>query len=290
MMNDITERVTLPTGLWVDGICHKTAEVRALTGSDEVFLLEAGQSLLPAQRTTALLARCLIELGPARDKTAAVRGLTVGDRDSLMLHVRLLTIGKTIQATVRCPNPDCSERMDLELKVNDLLVPPYSNCQEWYQQTINVDEKTWDVCFRLPTGADQEAVANIAHTDPQAAAEALLRRCTKSDGNGNGSFPKQVPMSVFTELSARMAKLDPQAELILQATCPICAHAFSTELDISTYFFHELKERIKRVYMEVHTLAFRYHWSEHEIMAMTPTRRRLYLDLLANEFSERARR
>lgn len=291
MMSDPTERVTLPTGLWVDGVCHKTAEVRALTGSDEVFLLETGRSLLPAERSTALLARCLKELGSvSNDKTKAVRALTVGDRDALLLHVRLMTIGNRIQATVTCPNPHCQERMDLGLNVSDLLLPPYANCREWYQETINADENKYEVCFRLPTGGDQEAVAKAARTHPQAAAEALLRRCLKSEGNGNGSTTKQMPPEVFATLSARMAELDPQAELILQATCPACAHEFSTALDVSTFFFQELRGRIKHVYTEVHKLAFHYHWSENEIMTMTPTRRRVYLELLANEFAEKARR
>lgn len=291
MMSDLTETVTLPTGVWIDGICHKTAAVRALTGSDEVFLLEVGRSLLPAARSTALLARCLTELGPvSNDKTEAIRALTVGDRYALLLHVRLLTIGNRIQGTVTCPNPDCLERMDLELKVKDLLLPPYSDSREWYEETINADQKTYEVCFRLPTGGDQEAVAKAARIDPQAAAEALLDRCLKSASNGNGPVTKQVPAKLFAELSARMAELDPQAELILQATCPLCAYEFSTELDVSTYFFQELTDRIKHVYTEVHKLAFYYHWSENEIMNMTPTRRRVYLELLANEFAERARR
>lgn len=291
MMTDVIERVTLPTGLWVDGVCHKEAQVRSLTGCDEIFLLEAGQNLLPAQRTTALLARCLTQLGPAAsEKTEALKALTVGDREALLLHIRRLTVGDRLQSAVICPNPDCHEQMDLELSVKDLLLPPYSDCREWYQETITEDDKTYQLCFRLPTGGDQEVVAELAQSDIQAAVDELFRRCIKSEANGDEDIIEKLPQDVFAQLSALMSELDPQAELILHTTCPLCSQAFSTQLDVARYFFQELSDRIRHVYREVHQLAFYYHWAEKEIMAMTPTRRRIYLGLLAEEVSEKTGR
>lgn len=291
MMTEVIERVTLPTGLWVDGVCHKEAQVRSLTGCDEVFLLEAGQNLLPAHRTTALLARCLTQLGPpASQKTEALRALTVGDREALLLHIRRLTVGNRLQSTVTCPNPDCQERMDLELNVKDLLLPPYENCREWYQETITEDDKTYQLCFRLPTGGDQEVIAELARSDTRAAVGELFRRCIKSEADSNDDVNQGLPRDVLAQLSALMSELDPQAELILQSTCPACSHAFSTQLDFARYFFQELGDRIRHVFREVHQLAFHYHWAEKEIMTMTPTRRRIYLDLLAEEMSEKTRR
>jgi len=291
MMTEVIERITLPTGLWVDGVCHKEAQVRSLTGSDEVFLLEAGQNLLPAQRTTALLARCLTQLGPpASEKTEALRALTVGDREAILLHVRRLTMGERLQSAVTCPNPDCQERMDLELNVEDLLLPPYENCREWYQEAITDDGKTYQLCFRLPTGGDQEVVAELARCDTAAAVEELFRRCIRSASDSNEDINEGLPRDVFAQLSKLMSELDPQAELILNTTCPACSHSFSTQLDFAHYFFQELSDRIRHVYREVHQLAFYYHWAEKEIMTMTPTRRRIYLGLLAEEMSEKTRR
>jgi hypothetical protein len=94
----------------------------------------------------------------------------------------------------------------------------------------------------------------------------------------------------IAQLSATMSKLDPQAELILNTTCPVCCCEFSTELDFSHYFFDELHNRSRHIYREVHKLAFHYHWNENDIMTMTPTRRRLYLNLLAEEMGEKAGR
>jgi hypothetical protein len=59
-----TATIKLPGGLWLDGVCHQEVGLRPLTGDDEAFLLETGESLFPVQQTTALLARCLTHLGP----------------------------------------------------------------------------------------------------------------------------------------------------------------------------------------------------------------------------------
>jgi hypothetical protein len=90
---------------------------------------------------------------------------------------------------------------------------------------------------------------------------------------------------VTAELPALMAQLDPQAELRLRLTCPACEGEFSTCLDAATYFFQELCGRAGHLYREVHLLAFYYHWSEADILAMTRQKRWRYLHLLAEALS-----
>src|SRR4051812_22660841 len=119
--------VTLPGGCSTDQGWIRLAVLRPLSGQDEAFLSEASAGLSPAARTTALLARCLTRLGPlAPVSAAAVRGLTTGDREALLLQLRRLTFGERMSCLVACPRPDCGEQLDLELSVADLLVPPYS--------------------------------------------------------------------------------------------------------------------------------------------------------------------
>ena len=77
-----------------------------------------------------------------------------------------------------------------------------------------------------------------------------------------------------------MAALDPQAEIRLDLTCPECGHSFTSLLDASAYVFEENAQRSRELYHEVHQLAFRYHWSEESILAMTPPKRHRYLELI----------
>ena len=58
-----------------------------------------------------LLSSCLVSLHGQRVNAAMVRQLLVGDRDFLMLRLREMTFGETMQAVVLCPA--CDEKMDV---------------------------------------------------------------------------------------------------------------------------------------------------------------------------------
>jgi len=281
--------ITLPGGCWLDDAYHREVRLRPISGGDEDFLLDAGNLLLPAHRATALLARCLESLGPAGPLTAeTVRSLTVGDREALLLHLRRLTLGERLQGVVDCPTSDCGEKMDLDLKVGDLLLPPYEECRRSYEAEVADNGSDYSVRFRLPNGADQEDAAVVARTDPQAAAELLLHRCVESVTGENGEPVETLPPMVADQISDLMSELDPQAELTLSLTCPACDHTFLAPFDAASYLFRELDGRVKRLYREVHLLAFYYHWSEAEIIDMPDRKRRLYLELLEEALTEEA--
>jgi len=282
-----TVTIKLPRGFWLDGTRHEEAVLRPIDGGDEAFLLETTESLLPARRATALLARCLTRLGPLSPvATEAAASLTAGDREALLLHLRRLTLGERLQCVLSCPASDCGERMDLDLRVSDLLLPPYPHNRERYETTITQNGSNYSVGFRLPTGAHQEEAAALARSDPQAAADLLLHRCVEHVVTEDGQRVEDLPPVVIDQLPTVMAELDPQAELMLSLTCPACDHGFSALFDAGAYLFQELDDRTRHIYGEVHLLAFYYHWSEAEITGMTPRKRRLYLDLLAESLTE----
>ncbi len=274
--------VALPRGHSIDGVCHREATLRPLTGEDEAYLFDAGESLPLAERTTALLARCLTRLGPLEEVTPdTVRSLTVGDREALLLHLRRLTLGERLQCVLRCPDSECGKKMDLELKIDDLLVPPYPGQDRGHDMTVTDHGVSYTVRFRPPTGADAEAVAPLAVTNLQAAADELLRRSVESVSRDDGQPVDNLPAAIAKALPAKLSEADPQAELMLNLSCPECHKDFSALFDAGTFFFQEIAAGIRRLYRDVHLLAFYYHWSEAEIMGMTSRKRQRYLDLLS---------
>lgn len=254
-----TVPVTVPGGIWADGERRRDAELRPLRGEDELFLAEEAVSLLPAARVTALLTRCLTRLGPHEPvQEESVRSLAVGDREALLLHLRRISLGERIPCVLVCP--DCGEGIDVDLEAGELLLPAYEDWAEWHD--------AGPLRFRLPTGADQEDVAELALDDPGAAASVVLERCVAGEG-------------AREEVPALMARLDPQAELELQVECPACGAGFDVLFDTADYVFRELLAGQARLFREVHELALAYGWSEAEILGLTVRRRRVYLDLLA---------
>lgn len=284
-MNEAVERITLPNGYWVNDTHCRGAELRMLTGADEEFLAEFLGTMLPVTRSGHLLARCLTRLdGAERITTETVGEFTVGDREALLLHLRRLTFGDRLQAVVNCPHPDCGELMDLDLHVSDLLQPLHQNPRPEYDHTVEHKGETLHVQFRLPTVLDQELASKKALSE-LAAADLFLRRCVKSVLDENGDSVNWST-DMLDGLPARMAELDPQAEMILDLVCPACGLSFSTIFDAGAYLLQETRDGLNRLYHEVHLLSLHYHWSESEIMGMNTRKRRRYLNLLLETFPQ----
>jgi len=275
---------TLPNGYWEGGANWREAHLREFTGDDYVFLIEQCQGLLRAHWVTEVLARCVLKLGPHEATRDAVRSLTVGDREALLLHLRRLTLGERLACVLSCP--ECQEKLELEIDVTQLLQPFQNAVLQEYELSIHREGGgTTDVRFRLPDGFDQETVASLALTDVGAAADWLLRRCVLSVSE-NGELAEELPAAVVERLPARMAELDSQAEINLLPTCEACGSSFSIVFDAGNYLFQELEAEAKRLYREVHLLAFHYHWSPSEILSLSTRRRRTFLELLENELTE----
>lgn len=285
MRNMESVEVTLPVGFPVENEWYQTANLRLLYGKDKCEFVENAEFLLPAERITALLTHCLTKLGPKSSVNFKdVRSLVAGDRDALFLHLRCLMYGERIQSVIKCPEADCEEKMNLEFNVNDILVPPNKKTKEIYERNIDANGCRYKVKFRLPTGADQEAVARLAQHDSKTASKLLLKRCIK-DVKKNGSKIKlenRLPVALVKSLSKRMSELDPQAEVLLDLTCPACKQKFFANFDIGDYFFKELIADSHQLYGEVHVLALYYHWNEKDILKLTNSKRRMYLRFLAD--------
>lgn len=239
--------------------------MRALNGADQAFLASAERlALLPVQWTTTALSRCAPNLPQPET-------LTVGQRERLLLELRRISLGERLDCTLMCPSPGCGEKLDLELRISDLLVSSEANSSSEYEMGR--------IRFRLVTGADQEAAALLALSEPDAATDLLFERCVVAS---NGPLLPEEKEA----LSTRLSELDPQAEMRIDVRCAACGNTFSTLLDAASYLREELKSSLKNLYREVHTLAWHYHWSAAEILSLTVAERKRYLQLIDEQLGE----
>jgi hypothetical protein len=255
----------LPGGLVLDdGRRLGRAELRPLTGREEEWLTQhAGTA--SAHLATKLLSACFVRLEDVPVNSDIINKLLVGDRDYLILQLRRLTLGDRFAAVFSCPA--CKRAMDVEFLAQDISIEPRPQNAIVYRWAS--DERV--IRYRLPNGADQEAVADLS---PDEAVEALLARCVIDDGG--------TPLSV-EEHAAVIAEMDrhaPQIDLELELSCPECGHSFTTPFDCTSFFFSEIRAQSRHLIREVHYLALHYHWSEAEILNLQRDRRRRYLALL----------
>ncbi|MFG2550453.1 hypothetical protein ACGFWF_11010 [Streptomyces sp. NPDC048581] len=143
---------------------------------------------------------------------------------------------------------------------------------------VRVRQDGWDVVFRLPGVADLTAAARAA--DPRAA---LLSRCLVSAvRDGTDAGPDDLPVPVQRRIAEAVEAADPGADVTLNIACPECGEATRAELDIASYLWTELDTWARDLLLDVHLLATSYGWSEPEILALSPLRRRYYLELCAD--------
>lgn len=240
------------------------ASLRPLSGREEEWLAHH-RSTPNAVRVSWLLKQCLLSVADQPVNGDLVRRLLVADRQYLTLQLRRLTLGDQIQAVVPCP--ECNRKMDVDFRLDD--VPVESRPQNASSFMAEVSGRT--VCFRLPTGGDEEAVLGSGTND---AVQELLGRCILDDGGCALSLEEQ------SVVIAEMESVAPQMEVELDLTCPECAHHFLLPFDTTAFFFEEMAVKGEELLHEVHALAFYYHWSESDILKLDRRRRRAYLALL----------
>jgi hypothetical protein len=239
--------------------------------SDEALLAawEEGAEASLADRVCALLHHALPE-----GQREAVDGWPVGTREGALLDAHAATFGERIDALAWCPA--CEEPLELELTAAALRAgrPPLDE-----ERDLAFEACGHRVRFRPANAADLLAAAACA--DPDEARLVLVERCVLSASrSGAAMAAAALPAEVLEELSERMAAADPQADVRLAMACPACGHRWTAPFDCGDFLWREVEGRAGDLLGEVASLAAAYGWDERRILAMSPSRRRVYLELV----------
>jgi hypothetical protein len=245
----------------------------AITGAAELLAAwEAGLAEAPVGRALLLhrAARPDVEAG-------RLPSVPVGEREADLFALRRALFGERMQVRLECAA--CGADMEFELDAGELA----GSLGGRAEHVVRVQQGGWDVEFRLPGVADLTAAARAA--DPRTA---LLARCLVSATHDGTAVPAgepaagELPAAVQHRIAEAVEAADPGADLALNVACPECGQATRAELDIASYLWTELDAWARDVLLDVHLLATAYGWSEPEILALSPLRRRYYLELCAD--------
>ena len=226
--------------------------------------------------------RALLLHRTARPDTDArtLPALPVGERESDLFALRRALFGERMQVRMECTA--CGADMEFELDAGELagslVVRGDAVVRAEGDAVVRVRQDGWDVEFRLPGAADLAAAARSA--DPRGA---LLARCLVSAvRDGSAVTAAELPVPVQRRIAEAVEAADPGADLALNVGCPECGEPTRAELDIASYLWTELDAWARDLLLDVHLLATAYGWSEPEILALSPLRRRYYLELCAD--------
>jgi hypothetical protein len=230
--------VVLPGGYVApDGAVFTQAEVRELNGVDEEALARPEVAKSLGRFTQLLLQRGVTRIGPFENPSNAVLGsLLVGDRDQLLVAIRMATYGNNLELSVECPA--CAEKLDLQYDLDkDIPVKQMEDpLDRSFVYTTRADQK---INVRLAIGTDQEAMLNAGNKTVPELNTLLLSRCLTDDAG--------VPLGVEgvralgihdrRELLKQVTNKQPgPAYQTMTVTCPVCAKEFPLSLTLYDLF------------------------------------------------------
>jgi len=246
--------------------------VRALTAPELLRAWEEGRGRPLVERALLLLSYACPD-----ESRESLLALPIGRRDARLLWLRSWTFGPLFTALVRCPA--CGERVELSFSARDLLGDGDAS-PDGTEHTLAQDG--WEVAFRLPNSADLLSLAEKSSGEGAADPERrLLERCLlRARRKGRSRPVRRLPARVLNAVAQRMEECDPQADMHTDLACPGCGHTWTAVFDIVSYFWAEIESWAVRTLRDVHVLASAYGWREGEILALSPTRRQLYLQMV----------
>jgi hypothetical protein len=225
--------------------------MRELSASEILGVWERGRSRSLPERALELLA--------AGGHPEPPELLPVGERDALLVELRELTFGPSLQAVVECPS--CAEPLEIELAGGEL------RGERAATGPLELDVGGSVVRLRLPTAGDLVAVAAAAGVE--AGRRVLLERVVVGG---------ELDPGLEDAVVERLAEADPGASTELALECPGCGATWSAPFDIVSFLWAELDAFARRLVGDVHALASAYGWTEGDVLALGPARRKAYLE------------
>jgi hypothetical protein len=218
--------------------------------------------------------RALLLASLARNPGAAgeLAALPIGARDGLLLDLRERLFGARVEAVDCCPA--CATTVEIAFDVADIRVagsaPPLDQ--------VLVRAGGVDIEARPPTTADLLALRTCR--DVGEARQVLLHRCVVAVDGQEPAGADALQEEAQAEIARALSEADPQADIELALTCAACGHDWRTHFDIVRFLWAEIEHYGTRVLRDVHLLARAYGWSERETLALSPRRRRRYLEMV----------
>ncbi|GEL97438.1 hypothetical protein [Cellulomonas terrae] len=239
---------------------HMTSAHATLT------LWEALTSTVPAARGAVVLTA----RGAAPDVASACDEPLAASAAAALDELRERS-GPTLATVLECPA--CSEVLDVPLDLQALASSARSVDEETDPPERRVPWGAGEVVVRAPTTTD--LLDALTAPDP---ARHLRERCE--------TWPPGAHTTddVLDEVARAADDLTGLAGATVRSTCPGCDHDVTADVDVVDLLTARVTDQARALLTEVAELAAAYGWSQDAVLAMSPVRRRAYLDLARAEW------
>ena len=242
--------------------------MRIPSDSELITIWERASGEHPVDRALTLLSACS---GESREELAF---LSIGSRDARLLEMYEHFFGPKLDAFAECPA--CGEALQYGLSTRDLSLSSSVSKDESVSLTLETGQAS--VRLRLPDSGDLRAISGCA--DLADATKLLTERCVVEVLVGETPTPvDMLPEVVIDKIASTLVAANPQAEMLIDLTCAACSHQWQVAFDIEPFLWARIAAIVRRLFQQVHVLASAYGWGELDILALSPTRRQIYVEM-----------
>lgn len=220
----------------------ETLDIKPMTAKEEDILTSRAY-IKNGTVLTELMRSCLI------DKHIDPDDLISGDRNALLVSLRITGYGSDYEVEVDCPECGAKNKQTFDLatlKIKRLEIDPVVIGENLFEITLPVTKKS--VKVRFLTGRDEQEMMIIAQRKKKSGFEtssAITDRLTRSivsidnitDKNKIGLFVKNIPARDSLALRKFLDKYEPGIDMKAWMTCTSCHEESEVKLPMGVSFF-----------------------------------------------------
>jgi len=220
--------VFLPAGLISkEGSLHKLAQIRELNGLDEEALAKASS---PTRALYTAFTRGLVSIGDKKPTDAELDSLLTGDREAILLGIRIATFGPEASYVVYCSGCDTQKSividLDKDIETKNLEDP-------LNDRSFGVNTKAGEVIVTFPNGLTQKKLFDSENKTTAEIITEILAGCVASI-DGEPSLGRSTALSLGMAdretIVSKIYELSPGPRLgEVKKACEAC----DTEIELS---------------------------------------------------------
>lgn len=213
----------LPSGIEI--------ELREMTGLEEELL--TNQRLLRSgDAINQVLKNCLVRLGDETTVTVNhVQDLLSGDRLFLLVRLRQISLGDTVDLELQCTNPACKNRNILSVCLDELESTSYGEEREF---DFLLPASKVSVKFTHLDGNKEKRLALLK--EPNITSAMMMRIVSVNDKPPSKKILADMSMRDRTALRAEMTRVDAGIDTVVECDCDQCGTKLKTRLEAEPAF------------------------------------------------------
>ncbi len=221
---------------------QETIDIKAMTAREE-DILTSRALIKKGTVITELIRSCLT------DKRIDVNSMLSGDRNAVMVAIRVTGYGADYKAEIECPQCQSRSKQNFnlsDLPIKPLEVEPVTPGQNLFEFVLPVMKKA--VRFKFLTGADEEEILIVQERKKKAGATtdnlvttrlqySIVAVDGKTDKSLINTFIRNLPARDSLALRQYIDKVEPGIEMKSYMDCPSCNESSEVRLPMGPGFF-----------------------------------------------------